>query len=35
VAFDPVSNRVYVVSDSTNTLYIYQNTSGSAPAGAR
>jgi uncharacterized protein YjiK len=35
VAFDPVSNRVYVVSDSTNTLYIYQNTAGSAAAGAR
>jgi uncharacterized protein YjiK len=35
VAFDPVSNRVYVVSDSTNMMYVFQNTSGSAPAGAR
>jgi len=34
VAFDPVSDLVYVVSDSTNTLYVYRNTAGSAPAGA-
>jgi uncharacterized protein YjiK len=26
VAFDPVANLVYVVSDSTNTLYVFQNT---------
>jgi len=35
VAFDPVSNRVYVVSDSTNMMYVFQNPSASAPAGAR
>jgi len=35
VAFDPIANRIYVVSDSTNALYVYQNTAGSAPAGPR
>lgn len=35
VAFDPVSNRVYVVSDSTNMMYVFQNPSASPPAGAR
>jgi uncharacterized protein YjiK len=35
VAFDPASNRIYVVTDSSSVLYVYQNSSGSAPAGAR
>jgi len=35
VAFNPVANRVYVVSDSTNMMYVYQYTPGSTPAGVR
>lgn len=35
VAFDPISNRIYVVSDQTNALYVFKSTGSIPSPGAR